>query len=577
MDNQMSTFFENKTRVYITLVLVPFCLYFKSLFFEFSPMDDQWMVIKNADVLSDWKNINLFFTNPLVGLYYRPLFSVSLMFDFQIGKTTPFIYHFSNLTFHLISVILLYKLFLNLKVSAKTSFLLTLIFSVHPVLLHAVAWIPGRNDVLLTIFILSASIYLIKFFIEDKNLHLFLHFFFFFAAMLTKENACVVPLFFAVLAYNFKSSKKQSIKLILIWIITLACWFILRNMAVKSTLSIGPDVFESIKKFGMGLLIYIGKSIIPIQQSIFPTLKNSGIIAGFISLSILIVIFLKFGVKNKILAISGLVIFFSMISIPVWYGATGSSGEHYEHRIYLPLIGLLLFVSQINFNQTSHAFTYMLYAIALVFALKTFFRMNVYKTEMSFIDAGLKEAPDYYLFYAIKADKLLEQQNYAASIPYYNSAINMQPTRPQLYSARGYAYNEIGNKEGSISDFTKAIEITQNNADMYLNRCLAYKKFGEYENAAKDLAWLKKNAPKTIPPGLEEELNKQVYDLLEQKINKRISADPKNAVLYVERAKILLYKDKPDEALADLKHACELEPGNTAFKTYLDQLSSRVN
>ena len=576
MNNQLPAFFENKSKVYATLMLIPFCLYAKSLFYNFSPMDDQWMILKNFDILADWKNIFIFFTKPLMGLYYRPLFSISLMFDFQLGKTSPFIYHFSNLLYHLISVILIYKLLSSLKVSNSTSFLLTLIFSVHPLLLHAVTWIPGRNDILLTIFSISSTLYLIKYLSDSRIKYLVFHFLFFFCSMLTKENAFVLPLFFAVLVYYFNKQKKTYLILFIGWGIILFGWYILRSLAVKSSLTFGTDFLESIKHFNMGLLLYIGKSLIPIHQSVFPTLKNSTIITGIISLILLVIIFFKLGLKNKALGISGLILFFSMISIPVWYGATGSSGEHYEHRIYLPLVGLLIFISQINFNLKSALFIYTMYFIAFVFSIKTFLRMNIYKNESSFIEAGLKEAPEYYFFYAVKGDELLAQQNYIASIPYYNSAIKLQPHRPHLYSSRGFVYNEIGRKEEAISDFTKAIEFAKNNPDMYLNRCLAYKKFGDYENATKDLTFLKKNFPQTIPEGLEQELFQQLYNFLEEKINSEIIRNPKNASLYVRRAKIFLSKNKSTEALQDIKHACELESNNSTFKTYLNQLSSRM-
>ncbi|MBI3521378.1 MAG: glycosyltransferase family 39 protein [Bacteroidetes bacterium] len=576
MTNQFATFFENKIRMYAILILIPLCLYAKSWFYEFSPMDDQWMVIKNADVLSDWKNIDAFFTRPLMGLYYRPFFSISLMLDYHIGKTSPFIYHFSNLIFHLISVVLVYKLFLNLKISNAISFLFALLFAVHPALLHAIAWIPGRNDILLTVFALSSSIYLIKFLEKEQKTYLWLHFFFFFCAMLTKENAFALPVFFIMLIYHFNKSKKTYITLLIGWIAILLIWFMLRNYAVKSSLTLGPDIFESIKRFFMGLLLYIGKSIIPLHQSVFPTLKNSTIIFGLIASGILIFLLLKPGLKNKTLAFSGLILFFSMIAVPVWYGATGSSGEHYEHRIYLPLIGLLIFISQINFNQTSPLFIYSTIIVIMVFSFKTFYRLNIYKTENSFVDSGIKEAPEYYYFYAIKGDKLLSQQNFAASIPYYNTAINMQPQRPQLYSSRGYAFVELNKHKESVDDFTKAIEFTKNNPDMYLNRCLANKKFGDLEYAMKDFTYLKKNFPKSIPQGLEEDLVSQWYNYLEGKISNQIASDQKNASLYVNRAKILMLNKKRTEAFEDIKHACELEPNNKTYQSYLELLNSRM-
>lgn len=566
----------NKTKTYLILALFPVAIYIKSLFYDFSPMDDQWMIIRNADILSDWKNIETFFTKPLAGLYYRPLFSLSLMLDFHLGHTSPFIYHFSNLIYHLIAVILLYKLFIALDIENKVAVLLSIVFSIHPALLHSVAWIPGRNDILLSIFALSSSLFLIDYLIEKKIKFIIFHLLLFVCAMLTKENAIILPLFFGGVIFYIEKNKKNFVLFISSWLIIIAAWYFVRHLAVQSSLSLGNDSIESLKKFAMGLLLYIGKTIIPIQQSVFPTLKNSSIIYGVIALIILTVSILKFGFKNKVLAILGLILFFSSLIIPVWYGATGNSGEHYEQRIYLPLIGLLLLISQVNFNQHSTMFTYVIVFMMLIFSIKTFFRMAIYKTEKSFIEAGLKEAPEYYFFYAVKGDNLLKQQKYPEAITYYNSAIKMQPTRPQLFSSRGYAYTEIGKMKEAIADFSKAIEFSKDNPDMYFNRCLAYKKMGDYENALKDLSILKQTSPQTIPQGLEQELTELFYNFLCDNINAQIMNEPQNAELYVRRAKLYISKNNLQAALDDVQHACELEPNNSLFKKFLNQISSRL-
>lgn len=567
---------NNKIKVNIALIIFPLCIYFKSIFYDFSPLDDQWMIVKNSDILADWSNIKVFFTKPLAGLYYRPLFSISLMFDFHIGKTNPLIYHLTNLVFHLLSVILLYKVLLLLKTPQKTSFLLALLFSIHPAITHAIAWIPGRNDLLLSVFALSSIIYLIKFCTEPKNKYLLLHTFFFFCAMLTKENAFMLSLFYITLIYHFNVKPKTYLSFFTLWQFIFIMWYFLRTIAVKSTLPNGTNFLISIKNFGMGFLLYIGKTIIPAQLSVFPTLKNSTIIFGIISFVILAFVSIKFKFKNNALALSGLILFFGMLSISVWYGAVNSTGEHYEQRLYLPLAGLLLFISQINYNYNSKFLTYFIGFIIFIFATTSFLRLNIYKTEKSFTEAGIKEAPEYYLFYSIKADKLLEEQKYEESLPYYNKVIALQPLRAQIYSSRGYAYVELGRLKEAVDDFSAAIKYS-NNPDMYLNRCLTYNKLGDINKALEDLTYLKNKSPQTIPAGLEQELMDKWYTMAESNISNQIKQQPNNAQLYVSRAKILFYLHKSDESLKDLKRACELEPNNQTFKNYLNDLIFSMN
>ncbi len=565
----------DRRTVFLLLLIPAVLVYIKSMFYEFSPMDDKWMIVENSKTLSDWGNIGEFFTKPLAGLYFRPLFSLSLMIDFHIGKTSAGIYHFSSILYHLIAVVLVYKLLVELHVTQKASLLFSILFSVHPALVHSVAWIPGRNDTLLAVFALAAMLMLLKFGKEQKQKYLYAHLLFFMCALLTKESAVVLPVFFGLLTYPLNLSKKRQAVVLCSWLILVAAWYVLRNNCVHSSLSIGSNMLQSGQNFFLALGLYLGKSIFPVQQSVFPTLQNSSLLFGIILIVVLAVVVFKVGVKNRYLALSGILIFFILLAIPAWYGATSSLGEHYEHRLYLPLVGLLIFASQININQQSPVFVYTMSVLILVYSLKTFFRLNAYKTSDSFIEAGLKEAPDYYFFYSAKADHFLVKQDYAASIPFYNIAIAMQPQRSQLYSGRGFAYTSMGKTDLAIADFTKGIELA-NHPDMYLNRCLTYQLTSNYKAAYKDLEYLKKAAPGVIPDGLEKDLHEQLYASSLKEMDDKIAAEPANATLYIQRAKLLIMKNNLAEAKKNVETACKLEPTNKMFQLYLQQITSRI-
>ncbi|MCC6180648.1 MAG: glycosyltransferase family 39 protein [Bacteroidia bacterium] len=571
----MTLDFSKEKKTILFLLIPALLVYAKSLFFDFSPMDDQWMIVENQKDLSDWSNIGDFFTKPLAGLYFRPIFSLTLMIDYHLGKLSPFIYHFSNLLFHLLVVFLVYKLLLKFQVAQKTSLWLSILFSLHPLLIHAVVWIPGRNDSLLAIFSITAIIYLIKFISEQHQKYLYYHLLFFLGALLTKETAVVLPLCFVMSILWLKPISKKYVVLIACWFFIISGWLALRHICVNSTLSLSHDVLNSIKNFCLAIILYIGKSLFPVQQSVFPPLQNSTIVYGIITLIIYGIVVWKVGLKNKLIALFGLALWAIIISIPTWYGATSVLGEHYEHRMYLPLIGLLVFVSQLNFNQNSPLFLYSIYFFALLYGFKTFMRQDVYKTSDTFLENGMKEAPDYYFFYAAKADHLLKENKNAEAIPLYDKAIKLQPHKAQLYSARGFAYTNIKKIDLAIADFTKAIELS-NHPDMYLNRCLAYILKGDYQLAFNDLEYLKKNSPQTIPDGLEKEILGYLSDIALKELNVRITNEPLNAVLYIHRAKVLITRNNLMEAKKDIEKACEIEPNNQMFQLYKQQIMARL-
>ncbi len=66
MENSRSTgilkFLENERMALAVLLVMPVLLYLRALGFDFSPMDEQWLILKNEAFLSEWKSLAEWFT-----------------------------------------------------------------------------------------------------------------------------------------------------------------------------------------------------------------------------------------------------------------------------------------------------------------------------------------------------------------------------------------------------------------------------------------------------------------------------------------------------------------------------------
>jgi len=204
-------------------------------------LDDDIKIIDNYEKISDLKNIpDAFYSDSYFqkeGLYYRPTLTLTLMFDAIIGGKETFGYHLTNLILHIIACLLLYY-FLRLFINNRTENKLTLnthnltlfivaLFGVSPLLLNAVAWIPGRNDILLTIFILLSFWFYTKSVETDKFSFTALHFLFFLLALFSKETALVFPLILLLYSILLKRTKlftKTNITLIIQWTVIILWW-----------------------------------------------------------------------------------------------------------------------------------------------------------------------------------------------------------------------------------------------------------------------------------------------------------------------------------------------------------------
>lgn len=154
-------------RPYFWLLLLGFLIYYQTLHFNFVYFDDDILVISNQKFISQLSNIPQAFKDDVFlsffDVYYRPLLTVSFIFDAQLSGGAPWAYHLTNLLLHLISTLLLYLLLKKLGVIKDLAFFFAAVFAVHPVLSQAVGWIPGRNDPLLALFLLSSFIFFLYF------------------------------------------------------------------------------------------------------------------------------------------------------------------------------------------------------------------------------------------------------------------------------------------------------------------------------------------------------------------------------------------------------------------------------
>ncbi|MBU0763864.1 MAG: glycosyltransferase family 39 protein, partial [Bacteroidetes bacterium] len=193
----------------LIIVLVIIAIYFNAVGFDFSPLDDQPLIVQQIELLKDPANIGKIFSSPVypetISMnYYRPIFMFSFMIDAIIGYKNPVVYHITNIVLHIISCSLLYLLLIRIVGTKGKSLLFSLLFAAHPVHLHTVAWIPGRNDSMLAILGIVSFLSLLNFLDTNKVYWLIIHFIAFFLALLTKESAIVLPMLFVIAYYYFQ-------------------------------------------------------------------------------------------------------------------------------------------------------------------------------------------------------------------------------------------------------------------------------------------------------------------------------------------------------------------------------------
>ncbi len=350
----LKNLFESRMFPYIVFALCVYIIYFRSAFFGLTALDDVALLTGDARrvfLSSPYSVISSFFqtifNQQTADYFYRPLLTISWIIDTLIGKGSINIYHASNLVYHITSVCVLFNLLKNFKFSRNKAFAFSLFFAVIPVFSANVAWIPGRNDVILAIFIFTAFMFFVKFNDFNKTKYAFFAAFFFLLALFTKETAVVcVVLFPLYLILNRKNDFLRKIVLCLaLCLLCTVLWHIARDPVtadmgtVKISLMLKKGLFAS--------LAYLGKVFLPVNLKVLASWSGFDIALGsaiFVILGLLLYFSKGRNIKNVIFG----ALWFVLFLLPTYLQ---SENLIYDHRVYVSVFGLLLIINEIKISS----------------------------------------------------------------------------------------------------------------------------------------------------------------------------------------------------------------------------------
>lgn len=141
------------------------------------------------------------FTEPLmdgtrfteVGLFYRPIASLTYAFDHALWGLDPFGYHLTNLLLHGLAAVLVAVAVAALLDRPLVGYLSALLFAVHPLTAEVVPTAARRQDVLLALFVLSALALFVRAHREESRPALFGALLAYALALGSKELAVILP------------------------------------------------------------------------------------------------------------------------------------------------------------------------------------------------------------------------------------------------------------------------------------------------------------------------------------------------------------------------------------------------
>ncbi|MDO9026542.1 MAG: tetratricopeptide repeat protein [bacterium] len=483
----MSLLFLDGWRTYAWLATGGFALYAQTLFFGLSGYDDTLLITKHFYLIKDITKVPAAFMNDVAWgqsqQFYRPVLTLSFMFNAILGGKNVWFYHLTNVMMHLGSILLVFWLLKKLTGGRGSAFVLALLFAVHPALAPAAAWLPGRNDPLLGLFIFGSLAALVCYREKETLGWYALHLFLFLGALFTKETSTVIPAVFIVfllLVYG-KQKAKQYIFLAAGWLACLAGYFSIR----LSVLARVPPVMNTASENALGLLGYIGKLIFPANLSVMPMPQDTHWFWGMAALALFIVLFALKGIRNRRVFLAGLV-WFAVFLVPTVFRITDFANM-LEHRLYVPFLGLLLMVSQAEaIYSYKKTFLSLAAGLFIVFSFFSVWHSRDFKDPLSFWQNAVKTSPHCSLGHRSLGMMYLNQKDPAGAAARFQAGLRYDPQNPGLLNGLALSYLDLGKVEPAIKLFQEAIKTEPGNPFSHDNLGTAWLKAGDIKEAGNE-------------------------------------------------------------------------------------------
>jgi Flp pilus assembly protein TadD len=453
----------------IGIAVIALMLYAGAAGFGFSEVDDTRLTRDDARFLQtapfgDAFSTQFFRDGRASSFYYRPLVTLSFMLDARrasAGDASAL--HATNVFLHAIAGALLLLACRRAGMGLVVAGSVAALFVAHPVAVEAVAWIPGRVEVLFAIWGLLALIAL-QGALERPTVGRFvLHGLAILGALLTKEGALTLPCVFATYIWlvSRMPARLKDWRLLAAWAGPVVVWALLRSHAIVA----GSNLIASLPKAlasAPALLVHLGKIVLPIELDVVATLRDSSLWPGACALLLVIAAaYWLHGPARRSLLFGVIAAFF--ILVPT---LAVSDYMILEARIYavLPFAMLALGGALSSVADAPPAPSgarglrsplgiFLGAAVVALFAWRARVYLPEFRSAASFAEAAIRGSPGFSFGYNQAGAVAQWRGDLAGAERYYRQAIALNPDERMVRSNLGTILALRGDHAGAVVEY----------------------------------------------------------------------------------------------------------------------------
>ncbi|GFO64377.1 glycosyltransferase family 39 protein [Geomonas paludis] len=369
---------------------------------------------------------------PGQGYYYRPILELTFWLDNFFWSMEPRVMHLENVLLHCANSLLVFLLGRKVLDQGSPSggegrgpfwgaLLAASFFALHPVNVEAVAWLAGRSDPLLSLFVLSACWFWLNWLTQPSWRDLVAALLLFSAALLTKETALAAGGVAALLALVWRGGATVRQRAGALGLVAVpALVLVIFALAIRSGTSglsrfIATGGLDAGKAVGDALAacgFYFKKLVLPLPLNFAITAVDPCYaVAGAVVVAAISLLFLRRRLTAALFA-SALLVLLPAVLVAVRQVAWTPIAERY---LYLPSAFFALGIASLATERLKPLRTVLvavLVPLLLFFAVASLQRTLLWRDKIAFCQDAISKSPGFGTLYNDLGVVLLQQKRF---------------------------------------------------------------------------------------------------------------------------------------------------------------------
>ncbi len=454
-------------------------------------------------------------------LTYRPVFLISFAFDAYLWGQNPIGFHLTNILLHVLVTLMVFGWATEWTQSARVGWLSAAVFAVHPIHSEAVAWISGRADLWVALFVLTALLSAFRLSATGGGASPMkragwtaLVGVSFVLALLSKETAIILPGLILLSGFTQKDGYRKVILPSLLLTTLIALAYLWSRASILIAVDTGSSVVGDVAAMLHGSRSWFETALAGlyvtgdyIRLLFFPlpvkalydlpqlTLTDPRVIQ---SAGILCAWVIGLGLamrRSSVGAASMGWVFISLLPLYALFIYTSVSPMA-ERLLYLPSIGFALLVglplsTGYELLRPSAigraAVAGLTICLLSAYTIGTIHHNAAWTDDLHLWDNTVRNNPQNSLAHYNLATAYFDRKRWSEAIQEYERTVLIKPDYAEAYFNIANGYEAQGRRDLAIENYQTAIRLKSDYADAYINLAVAYHELGRDDLAQRAL------------------------------------------------------------------------------------------